>query len=283
MIDSLLDSLKIFGFAFLAYFLLSFFEGKVAGLLGKKNRLAPLAGAAAGVIPQCGISVVGADLYLKRHLTAGTLLAMFIACSDEALPVLFSDNSRWYMGFALLAVKMVGGFMFGFLLDAVLSKARKEVEEHHEHCEGEDESSLKGCCGHEIEEEDPIHMHLVHPLVHSLKIFLYSFVVIFLFGTLMFYFEEQITSFLASSSYFSPLVAVVIGLIPNCASSVLVSTLYIEGAIPFAALVSGLSVNAGLGTMVLLKDKSNIKRSLLLLGTLIVCSLILGYAFIWVA
>lgn len=284
-IDSLLDSLKVLGLAFALYVLLSFLEGKIAKLLEKRNRFAPLYGSLFGVIPQCGISVVAADLYTKHHLTMGTLVAIFVSCSDEALPVIFSDfQGKWYMGFALLGIKIVGGFIFGYILDSIFYSKRKEVEKHNDDCPGEEITHI-GCCGHEIEEkedESPLHEHFLHPLVHSLKIFLYAFIVSFLFGTLMFYYETQMQNFLLSNRMFSPLIAIVIGLIPNCASSVMISNLYIVGGLPFGALVSGLSVNAGLGTLYLFKDKKTLKDGFIVLSFLLVISVILGYSFIWV-
>ena len=137
-VDSLLDSLKVLAFVFVIHVLLSFFEGKIARLLEKKNRLAPLLGSLFGIVPECGVSVVAADLYTKRHITMGTLVAVFLACSDEALPLLFADvTGKWYMGFALLGVKIVAGFLAGFLVDLIYVKGRKEVAGHLDQCEGE--------------------------------------------------------------------------------------------------------------------------------------------------
>lgn len=284
-LDSLFDSLKIFALAFAIYVILSFFENKVIKFLESKKKIAPLLGSLCGVIPQCGISVVASDLYVKHHLTMGTLVAVFIACSDEALPILFSNfTGTWYMVFPLIGIKIIGGFIFGYIVDAIFYKRRKEVVEHAKMCEGET-IVAKGCCGHELEgdrENNPWHAHLWHPLIHSIKIFTYSFIIIFSFGLIMYYFEDSMTNFLLSNYYFSPLYSILIGLVPNCASSVLLSDLYISGALPFGALISGLSVNAGLGTLYLFRNKSSIKNGLIIFGILIVASLILGYAFIWV-
>lgn len=284
-LDTLYDSLKILGVAFVLYVLLSFFEGKIASLLEKKKRWAPLFGSLAGAIPQCGISVVGADLYTKRHITMGTLVAIFIACSDEALPIFFgSFNGKWYMVFPLLAIKIVGGFLIGYAVDFFNTKDDREVSEHLESCEGKPQCHY-GCCGHEIEgeKEGPWHEHLLHPLVHSLKIFAYSYVISFLFGYLVLSIgADKLAAFLDTNFYLSPLYAVVIGLIPNCASSVLLSDLYLSGALPFGALVAGLSVNAGLGPIYLFKNKATIKEGFLITAVLLLGGLALGYTFIWV-
>ncbi|MCH3910002.1 MAG: arsenic efflux protein [Bacilli bacterium] len=287
-LDSLLDSLKILAFAFVLYVILSFFEGKIASLLEKNKRWAPFFGSLAGAIPQCGISVVGADLYTKRHISMGTLVAIFVACSDEALPIFFQDfsNNKWYMVFPMLLVKIVGGFVFGYLVDMINTKDDKEVEEHLENCEGKSQSHI-GCCGHEIEgkDEGPWHEHLIHPLVHSLKIFVYAFVISFAFGCLieMVIGEENLQNFMEANRYLSPLYAVLVGLIPNCASSVIISELYLKGALPFGAMVAGLAVNAGLGPLYLFKNKKTLKEAFIIMVILIVAGLSLGYAFIWVA
>ncbi len=283
-LHSLEEAFSVFAFAFIVYFLLSFAESKVASLLGRRGSLGPAAGALLGVIPQCGISVVGADLYKKRHLSFGTLLALFLACSDEALPILLSSQDKWFMGLLLLAIKIAAGIVLGYLFDFVFSASRKEAKTHNEHCKGEDERGMKGCCGHHIEgEESALEEHLLHPLFHSLRMFLISLAVFFAFGLLMEYFETEITAFLSNANWLSPLYATVIGLVPNCASSVLLSSLYLGGGLPFGALLSGLCVNAGLGMVVLFQGgKQNVKRAAPLLAVLVVCSLALGYAFMFI-
>jgi hypothetical protein len=216
----------------------------------------------------------------------GTLIAIFIACSDEALPILFGNfTGSWYMAFFLIGIKIVGGCLSGMLVDLIYRKGDAEVTEHLEICEGE-AGIHHGCCGHQIEEDakaNPWHEHLVHPLVHSLKIFAYAFVISFLFGCLVLWIgPDNLSSFLTANYYFAPLYATVIGLIPNCASSVLISDLYLKGALPFGALVAGLSVNAGLGPLYLFKNKKTMAKGLAIEGLLIVFGLALGYAFIWV-
>lgn len=285
-LDSLLDSLKILGLAFIIYVLLSFFEGKIAKLLEKGKRYGPFFGSLVGAIPQCGMSVIGSDLYLKRHLTLGTLIAIFLSTSDEAFPVLLGDfNGKWYTAFAILGIKIVAGTLFGFLIDLFAKRNDEEVEKHLESCEGEKENH-KGCCGHEIEEEHEgkWHEHLLHPLVHSLKIFVYSYIVSFLFGLLILGVgETNIQNFLTANYYLSPFAALLIGMIPNCASSVLLSNLYIGNALPFGALLTGLAMNAGLGPLYLFKNKKNLKEACFIMGLLMFFALILGYSFIWVA
>ena len=286
-LDSLLESLKVLAFAFVIYFILSFFEGKIASLLERNKKAAPVFGSLVGVVPQCGISVVAGDLYTKDHITLGALVAIFIACSDEALPIMFGNfEGKWPMAFAVIGLKIVFGAFFGYMVDLFMRKREHHVDEHLEHCEGNHDLH-HGCCGHEVEEggeESALHEHLIHPLVHSLKIFAYAFVISLLFGVLFAWLNEtyDMEAFLSSSYWFSPLFAVLIGLIPNCASSVLLAELYVGGALPFGALLAGLAVNAGLGPLYLFKQKKTIKSAFIIEGLLIVFGLIMGYAFMWV-
>ncbi len=292
LLETLIDSAIIFGIAFVINFALSFLESKIAKLLEQKKRVAPIFGSIAGVIPQCGISVVGADLYNKGHLTIGTVVAIFIACSDEAIPVLLGNiHGKWWMTFVLIVIKVVIGMITGLLVDLIFRKRNGHVKEHLDHCEGEDEVHI-GCCGHHIEEDDhheesKLHEHFIHPLIHSLKIFAYVYVVSYAFGALILWVgEDNIASFLAQDGmayWFTPIFSVLVGLIPNCASSVLISNLYIESTIPFGALLAGLMANAGLGTLMLFKHKENIKNAFLVLGIVILVSTISGYAFMWIA
>ncbi len=285
-LDALFDSLKIFGLAFLFYFLFSFFEGKIARFLESKKRLGPFFGALSGSVPQCGISVVGSDLFCSNHISMGTLIAIYLATSDEALPVLCSDfSSRWYVVILLIAIKFLYAFLIGSILDACFKKSAKKVDEHLEGCEEKESHEHLGCCAHQVEGEGALHEHLLHPLFHSLKIFLYSLAITFLFNCLIFFCggEEAFASFLASQYYLSPLYSILIGLIPSCASSLIISEAYLSGALPFGALLAGLSVNAGLGPIYLLKSKSKRKEGIVVIAVLMLSSLLLGYLFMLIS
>lgn len=283
-IDSLLDSLKILLIVFIFNLILSFFEAHISSLFEKNKKLSPLFGSLIGLIPQCGFSVLASDLYLKRHITIGTLIAVFISCSDEALPILFTSINKLPYAFLLIGLKFILGFIVGFLVDVIYTNSKKEVHDHQEHCHHHKEIQ-KGCCHHEInnENEKPLHAHLLHPLIHSLKIFIYVFIITFIFGIILYYIgEENVINFLTNNKYLSPLFSIIIGLIPNCASSVLIANLYILNAIPFSACLSGLMVNAGLGTFLLLKNKGHRKDALIIFGILILASLLAGYGFIFI-
>ena len=284
LLDTFLDSLKdaaiVFAIAITFYIILSFFEDKISKILDKHTKIGPLLGASLGLIPQCGISVVSADMYVKKHITIGTLIALFLSCSDEALPILFSRLETIKFGLILLASKFVIGLVFGFLIDFIVGKRKKDEIYHHLHdCHHKVEVHT-GCCGHEIdnEEENKWHKHLVHPLIHSLKLFAYVLVLSIIFGMFIYLIgEENFANFITTNKYLSPLYAAIIGIIPNCASSTIISELFVKGHIGFAALLSGLLMNAGLGLFYLIKNEHKKKNVLYILLTIFLISLFCGY------
>lgn len=269
-LDAFLDSLKVFGFTILIYILLSFVENKIALLFQKHAKATPLLGAGCGLIPQCGISVVAADLYHKEHITVGTLLAIFFACSDEALPILMISNKSLYT-IPLLILKFIFGFILGYCVDLVIRKKELKAVEQEIHI---------GCCHHEIEHEEEsfFHEHFFHPLIHSFKIFIYVFLLNIIFGLLIYWIgEESLYHFLDTNMYLGPFFASLLGLIPNCASSVVLTELFINNGLSFGALMTGLCLNSGLGFIYLMKFKEERIKAFKALLILYSYSLLLGY------
>lgn len=279
VLEALHDGFKAFIFIFAIYIILSFLEFKIANKLNKENHLSPLYGALIGLIPQCGVSVVASDLYLKRHISIGTLIAIFLACSDEAIPILLSyGDSKALMVIPLVITKFVVGFIAGFTIDLIVSK--KEVNTHLEECDHHDIEIHTGCCHHHIDDrhEDWFEKHLWHPFLHSLKLFGYVLLINIIFGMIVYFIGEgRIEEFLSINKYVAPCIAVFVGLIPNCASSVILTQLYISGGLSFGATLAGLCVNAGLGLVFLFKSKNGIKNNSLILLTLMGISLLVGY------
>ena len=278
-LHALLDSLKILAFVFIFNLILSYFEVKLTKFLSKKHKTNPLTGAIFGLIPQCGVSVIGADLYLKSHITMGTIVAMFIACSDEAIPIILSEPRKALYVIPLLVLKLIIGFVVGILIDLIYRKSKEKIVQHKQKCHHQEEIKV-GCCHHEINslDEDKIHRHLIHPLVHSLKLFAYIFGINVLFGTIIYFIGEQtFIDVLNNNKFLTPLYATMIGLIPNCASSVIITDLYILGNLSFGATLAGLISNSGLGLLVLLKNKNMIKKTIVIIGILVLTSLVSGY------
>ena len=274
LLDSLLDSLKIFPYLFLIYVIIEILEHRT-NISRNKNalsgRLAPLLGAATGLIPQCGFSVMAAKLYDRKIIRTGTVLAVFLATSDEAFILLLADGSRAAWVMPMIAVKFVVAVGIGYLANFICRKEVLTEMEEHEEIHG-------AACGHDHEEDSKFKSYFIHPLLHSLEIFAYILIVNLIFGTLIYFVgEDKIQAFLMRSVWLQPLFACVVGLIPNCASSVLITKAFIEGYLTFGSCVAGLCANAGLGFVVLFKNIKNWKRNLLLALSLFCISLCVGY------
>ena len=284
LLHSIEESILVFVVALVLYFIISFLEEKIAQGLAKKNRFSPLIASGLGLVPQCGLSIVASDLYVKKHITMGTIIALFLACSDEAIPILLShpsDKTIVSVGLIIL-IKFVVGFITGYLVDFFLTRNKHEVHEHLEHCHKSFEEEVHiGCCSHPIEgvsEESKIYKHLLHPLVHSLKIFAYVLTINFIFSLIIHYVgQENLEVFLQSNKYFAPIFASLIGVIPNCAASVVITNVYLLDYLSLGACVSGLCMNAGLGLLFLFKRKHDLKDSFTILGIMFGVSIFVGY------
>ncbi len=285
LIDSLIDTLKLAPIIILVHLAIEFFERKVAG--SKKMRkvlfspAAPAVGAAVGIIPQCGFSVVSANLYAAGKISLGTLLAVFIATSDEAIPILLSDFSAAPKLLPLLIIKLVLAVAVGYIVHFAFKNGFKFKKSHdvpqntdeneHEHNDetpDEEESGheLHGCHGHTVTgKKESFGYILLHPLLHSFTVLGFIFIVNFLIGTAVYFIgEESIVEFLSKTELIQPFVAALIGLIPNCAASVVITRLYAIGGLSLGAAVAGLSAGAGIGYAVLFKENANVKENVLI-------------------
>lgn len=275
-IDCLLDTLKVFPFILVIYILIELFEHKASFIKNKKllqGNLAPLAGTLTGIIPQCGFSVMAAKLYEGGLITAGTLLAVFLATSDEALIVLIVNPAGAAAVAPLIAVKVVVGLVAGYAINFILRNEHLAQPEESDH-----EDIHAYSCGREHEGKSAVKVYFVEPLLHSLKVALYIFVVTLIFGYIFEYNEAAIISSFVGGPYVEPLITAAIGLIPNCASSAVIAQTYCEGGIMFGSMVAGLCCNAGLGFAVLLKNTKKLARNLALIGALYAVSVVVGIA-----
>ena len=279
LLDALLDSLKILPFLFLVYVLIEILETKTSAKLKSGRALrggfAPLLGAGIGLVPQCGFSVMATNLFAKGYLSVGTLLAVYISTSDEAIPILLA-NFAAAVAVGYGAYLVCGGKKTleetATIADA--SEDKKDIDDE----QAEKESDDIGCCHHHIEKRHNFWQNYVfHPMVHSLKIFAFILIVNVLFGLLLFYTGEQwLHNVLAGTGYFQPFIAGLVGLIPNCASSVVLTELYITEGLTFGSAFAGLSVNAGIALTVLFKQNKNLKQNLLIVVSLYLLSTALG-------
>lgn len=269
-LDALLDTLKTLPFLFAAYLLIEFLEHKagqkLTGALSRMGPLGPMGGAVLGCLPQCGFSVAAANFYAGRLISAGTLLAVFLATSDEALLILLSQPQAFPSVIRLLGVKLIVAAVAGLATDFVLKHflKPKDPEPFDDLC------SHCGCESHGI---------FRSAAVHTLRILLFIFVVnIVLSFAIYFIGEAAISRFLLSGSVFQPLLAGLIGFIPNCAASIILTELYLAGSLSFGSAVTGLCTGAGLGLAVLFKLNKNHKENFAIAGVLYVVAVVAGVA-----
>lgn len=270
-----LDSVIVFPFLFLTYLLIEFIERKAnlfksTGILRGKH--APLFGGLAGIFPQCGISVMSAKLYDKDYIKAGTLLAVFIATSDEAFAVLLTSG-KFLSLIALIGLKLVVAVAVGYIVNAFVKKTvsvkYKAISfSHEEYCRQ---------CGASQNAKNKWQAYLLYPVIHALKTLAFIFVINFLFGLLVHLIgEDNIVAFMQGNKFIQPFLTAIVGLIPNCASSILITQLYTLNGITFGSMFAGLSVNAGVGLAVILKNKQKLKQNLFLLALLYIISVTIG-------
>ena len=263
--DALTDSVKMLPFLYLAYLLIEWLErhhgARIEQALAGGGRWGFVPGAVLGCVPQCGFSAVASNLYASRVITPGTLLAVFIATSDEAVPLLAAEPSKWTSLVVLLLCKAVFGMVGGALLDVPL----RHILPH---------SLYGGYAGH-ADEVDCHEEHEEHSgiwlaaLRHTLEIFLFILLFSLLIGLVFAWIgEETITAALAGMGVLQPMLTALVGLVPNCAASVLLAQLYIEGAISFGSLFAGLTAGAGVGLAVLWRVNPSWKQNLFMTGFL---------------
>lgn len=278
LLDALVDTLKVLPFLLIIYIVIELIEHKTSVFANRKilqGKLSPLIGSAAGLVPLCGFSVMAAKLYDKKFIRTGTLLAVFIATSDEAIILLLSDVTNIKALSAvipLLIIKFVLAVVVGYVAYAILRREKVNEIAVHVATEAPDYE-----CGHEHPEESKWHIYLLTPLWHTLKIALYLFVINLIFGVIIFYVgADKIANTLGVNIYLQPLITAAVGLIPSCASSVLLTSAYTGGIITFGSMAAGLVVNAGMGFMILLKNVKRLKQNLALIVFLFALSYVVG-------
>lgn len=284
--DALIDTLKMVPFLFVVYVLIELLEYRYSKKLKEKIEKAgyagPAIGSLVGAVPQCGFSVIASALYSQRLLTIGTLLAVFISTSDEAVPILLSHPERVNVVLPLILTKIALAITAGYLVDLFYRKPNKKIINHIERfenheCQHNHETTETACCGHDLSNKINIRDLLTHPLKHTLKIFIFIFIVTVLLNYLFNQIgPDNITKIFLQNSIFQPIIAAFIGLIPNCAASVAITTLYLNGVIGFGSVIAGLSASAGLGILVLFKENKNIKNTFVILGLLLFFSIVAG-------
>lgn len=269
--DTLIDSIKLLPFLFLTYLLMEYIEHKAGkkseGIIKKSGKYGPIVGSILGIFPQCGFSAAAANFYAGRIISLGTLFAIFLSTSDEMLPILISEQVPAAMIIKILGTKILIGMLFGFLVDAIVRKKGTKEEElkidhmcDHEHCHCEEGKILKSAC------------------IHTAQVFVFIVVISFVLNLLIGYVgQEKIGNFMTSVPAMGILLSGLIGMIPNCAASVVITQLYLEGLLSAGAMMTGLLVGSGIGLLVLFRVNEDYKENIGILVSLYGIGMVCGF------
>ena len=264
--DTLIDGIKLLPFLFIVFFVLEYIEHKVSRknkqIIEKSGKYGPFIGAILGMFPQCGFSVAATNLFSARVITFGTLIAIYLSTSDEMLPILLSNGLPITFILKIMLIKVIIGMIAGFIIDYLL-KNKISLKSIHDICEEEH------CdCKHSL---------IKSTIKHTLNIFSFIIITSFILNTLIFLIgEDNLSKLLLKGNIFAPLLASLIGLIPNCASSILLSELYLSSTISFGSMMAGLLTGSGVALLVLFKTNKNVKENIFILGSIYFIGSIVG-------
>ena len=254
--ETAIDTLKLIPFLFITYLIMEYIEHKTSNKIREtikmSGKFGPLLGAIVGIFPQCGFSVSATNLYAGRVITLGTLIAVYLTTSDEMLPILLTEAVPMKTILMILCIKLLLGIIAGFIIDFIFNIIKKDKKEKQQ---------IEELCEHE-------HCHCDEGIVlsatkHTISITVFIFIItLILNGIITYIGEEAIVHFISKNIILGPIIAGAIGLIPNCASSVILTELFIGNVISMPVLISGVAVNAGVGLLVLFKTNKNIKENL---------------------
>lgn len=265
--DTLLDTIKLLPFLFVAFLIIEFIEHKLSNkqenIISKSGKLGPIVGALLGAVPQCGFSVLATNLYVTRIISLGSLISIYLSTSDELIPLMISHNAPITKILSIVSIKVVIGMISGFLIDLLI---RKTTKSDFVLCEDED------CdCDHSI---------IKSSLIHTLKIAFFILIITFLINILFHYVDLSfLEGALKNNKILTPFIASLIGLIPNCASSVMISELYLNNLISLGTTLSGLLTGSGVAIMVLVRKNKNISENLFIIGLIYIIGVIWGLLF----
>lgn len=266
ILDTIVDSLKLIPFLLVAFLIIELLEhklnNKTKSIITKSKKIGPIIGSLLGVIPQCGFSVMATNLYITRIITLGTLISIYLSTSDEMLIIMISEKVEISLILKILLIKIFFGIVYGLIIDKIINKKKKDKETNYELCDKEH------CdCNHSI---------LLSAIKHTLHITLFIFIITLIINAIFTLLgDNYLSKILLNNSILSPFITSLIGLIPNCAASVILTELYLNSTISLGALIGGLLTSSGSSLLVLIKNNKNQKENLsiiLLLYTLGVLS-----------
>lgn len=277
LLDTGIDALKLLPFLFITYLIMEYIEHKTGDktkdIIKKSGKWGPIFGAILGIFPQCGFSAAAANLYAGRIITLGTLIAIFLSTSDEMLPILISEAAPIDIILKILATKLVIGIIAGVVIDFVgqVFKKKKEKQANeetteeighmceHEHCNCEKEGIFKSS------------------IKHTLNIFIFIIIISLVMNVAIYFIgEENISNLILNMPVVGPLIAGIVGLIPNCASSVILTQLYLQNVISVGSMIGGLLVGSGIGILILFRVNENFKENVKIVTMLYLIGVVSG-------
>ena len=253
ILDTIIDSLKLIPFLLVAFLIIELLEHKLNNktkhIITKSKKVGPIIGSLLGVIPQCGFSVMATNLYITRIITLGTLISIYLSTSDEMLLIMISEKVEISLILKILLIKIFFGIIYGLIIDKIINKNKKDKETNYELCDEEH------CdCNHSI---------LLSAIKHTLHITLFIFIITLIINTIFTLLgDNYLSKILLNNSILSPFITSLIGLIPNCAASVILTELYLNSTISLGALIGGLLTSSGSSLLVLIKNNKNKKENL---------------------
>lgn len=268
IIDTLLDTLKLLPFLLFAFILIELIEHKLTNkskkIITKNQKYGPIIGALLGVIPQCGFSVMATNLYITKIIPLGTLISIYLSTSDEMLPILISEKTDIKIILKILITKVTFGIIYGIIINLILNKKDKnKIKEDYQICEEQHCNCKKSILSSSIK--------------HTLSTIIYILIITFILNTIFHYIGNSIlTNFFIKVKFLSPFITSLIGLIPNCAASVIITELYIKKTINFAALIAGLLSNSGTSLLILLKSNKSLKDNIKIILLLYILGIVSG-------
>ena len=280
--ETLIDAVKLLPFLFITYLIMEYIEHKMGhktkSAIKKSGKWGPIIGSILGVFPQCGFSVSATNLYAGRVITLGTLIAVYLSTSDEMLPIFISEAVSPVIILKILGIKLIIGMIAGVILDLfvnlIIKNKNKKIVQQNE------EDSEENEIGHMCEEE---HCHcnesgiLKSAIHHTLSILVFIVLITFIINTVVhFVGEETIAGWILNKPVIGPVIASLIGLIPNCAASVIITNMYLENVISLGSMISGLLTGAGVGLAVLFKTNNRIKENMSIIILLYAIGVISG-------
>lgn len=267
--DAVKDTLYVIPFLLVTYIVMEWIEykmnDKAQETVKKAGTLGPVVGSLLGIIPQCGFSAAASAFYAGRVITLGTLFAVYLSTSDEMLPIFIANGVPLPDILAIIGVKLCIGMIFGFIIDAV----RRLANKNHKHIHIHDLCEREGChCDHE-------HKSIIKSaLIHTLQVTVFVFLITFILNIVIEFIPLE--ELVAQNKFASVFISGIVGLIPNCAASVVIAQLYVDGILGLGACMSGLLVAAGVGILVLLRTNRPMKDNIKIIAILYAIGIFCG-------